>query len=175
MSSEGQSNVNVTSGLNMHNTCNEIIITVKMWFIMITCHQYDAMRRHAEEITTNAQAACQTYLHNQYPDSFNKSICYCIYGMSHMVVAVPVCVRPEAEDPDLAAISLSTIVLAYWSRPAKSRGQPFLSSNGKRYVRAPRLSSIYVTAPINGQSITLVWSWKKLICTISLQYKKLRD
>lgn len=60
--------------------------------------------------------------------------------------------------------SRSTIVLAYFKRVKISNLQPYSSIALSLYVLKFLSWSMYVTASILGQIMTLVWSWKKLIC-----------
>ena len=65
---------------------------------------------------------------------------------------------------DLCEVSIdSTFSRTYWRRVAISSEHPCSLIRSKRKVRLLLFSSMYVTAPISGQRITLVWSLKKLI------------
>ena len=59
--------------------------------------------------------------------------------------------------------NFSVVVLASFNLLANLSEHPYISIPSKRYVRRHLVSSIYVTACINGHNITLVWSLKKLI------------
>ena len=56
------------------------------------------------------------------------------------------------------------MVLAYLSRLASPLQQPYCSIMLSLNVLKFRSSSMYVTAPMIGQTIIFVWSWKKFIC-----------
>ena len=65
-------------------------------------------------------------------------------------------------------ISFSVIILAYINLLVNSFEQPNVSTDLNVNERIDFFSSIYVTACIKGHTITLVWSWKKLICRMKV-------